>query len=64
MSQVMSPTNNYGPFNASIVKNSITYEVRSVWDGIGQKYRYTLIVDLGEGTTPEVVKLTTMNILT
>lgn len=65
MSQVMTPTKNYGPFNASIVKNSITYEVRSVWDGIGQKYRYTLIVDGGEGnTTPGNVKFTTVNILT
>ena len=65
MSQVMSPTKNYGPFDFSMVKNNITYQVRSVWDGIGLKYRYTLIVELGEEiTTPEDVKLTTMNILT
>ena len=51
MSQVMTPTKNYGPFDASIVQNSITYEVKSVWDGIGQKYRYTLIVTMGDEVT-------------
>ena len=65
MSQVMTPTKNYGPFDASIVQNSITYEVRSVWDGIGQKYRYTLIVTMGDEVTDiQDVILTQTNILT